>query len=48
VCTSSSQPTYIHTDYRSLEARKELREAAWQLDGWAETVSKVRDAQIRY
>ncbi|KAK7063985.1 Zn(2)-C6 fungal-type domain-containing protein [Favolaschia claudopus] len=26
--------------YPSLEARKELREKAWQIDGWAETVSK--------
>ncbi|KAJ7459180.1 hypothetical protein B0H11DRAFT_2060684 [Mycena galericulata] len=27
--------------YPSLEARKELREQAWQIDGWAETVSKT-------
>ncbi|KAF9469793.1 NIPSNAP-domain-containing protein [Collybia nuda] len=27
--------------YPSLEARKELREQAWQVDGWAETVSKT-------
>ncbi|RDB28785.1 Protein NipSnap 2 [Hypsizygus marmoreus] len=27
--------------YPSLEARKELREQAWQTDGWAETVSKT-------
>ncbi|KAG6873207.1 hypothetical protein C0995_001561 [Termitomyces sp. Mi166 len=27
--------------FRSLEARKELREQAWQIDGWAETVSKT-------
>jgi hypothetical protein len=27
--------------YRSLDARKETREEAWQIDGWAETVSKV-------
>ncbi|KAJ7878618.1 nipsnap family protein [Mycena leptocephala] len=27
--------------YPSLEARKELREKAWQIDGWAETVSKT-------
>jgi hypothetical protein len=27
--------------YPSLEARKETREKAWQLDGWAETVSKT-------
>ncbi|KIL71503.1 hypothetical protein M378DRAFT_65647 [Amanita muscaria Koide BX008] len=27
--------------YPSLEARKEIREKAWQLDGWAETVSKT-------
>lgn len=26
---------------RNLEARKEQREQAWQIDGWAETVSKV-------
>jgi hypothetical protein len=26
---------------RSMEARKEMREEVWQLDGWAETVSKV-------
>ncbi|KAJ7651676.1 hypothetical protein DFH06DRAFT_1207780 [Mycena polygramma] len=38
--------------YPSLEARKELREKAWQIDGWAETVSKTSssskfmDAQI--
>ena len=38
---------YVHlrnayTFYRNLEARKETREKAWQIDGWAETVSKVR------
>lgn len=27
--------------YPSLDSRKELREKAWQLDGWAETVSKT-------
>ncbi|KAG6919019.1 hypothetical protein DXG01_009729 [Tephrocybe rancida] len=27
--------------YPTLEARKELREQAWQIDGWAETVSKT-------
>jgi len=27
---------------RNLDARKEMREKAWQVDGWAETVSKVR------
>jgi len=27
--------------YPSLEARKETREKAWQIDGWAETVSKT-------
>lgn len=27
--------------YPSLEARKEMREKAWQIDGWAETVSKT-------
>jgi hypothetical protein len=27
--------------YRNLETRKEKREEAWELDGWAETVSKV-------
>jgi len=27
--------------YKSLEARKETREEAWQIDGWAETVSKT-------
>ncbi|KAJ7786594.1 NIPSNAP-domain-containing protein [Mycena metata] len=27
--------------YPSLEVRKELREQAWQIDGWAETVSKT-------
>jgi hypothetical protein len=26
---------------RSLQARKEIREKAWQVDGWAETVSKA-------
>lgn len=31
-----------HRCIRSLEARKETRENAWQIDGWAETVSKVR------
>lgn len=29
---------------RDLQTRKELRQKAWQLDGWAETVSKVRYA----
>jgi hypothetical protein len=24
-----------------MEVRKEIREEAWQVDGWAETVSKV-------
>lgn len=37
---------YIHfrkayTFHRNLEVRKETREKAWQIDGWAETVSKV-------
>ncbi|KAF8718922.1 hypothetical protein AX14_011665 [Amanita brunnescens Koide BX004] len=27
--------------YPSLQARKEIREKAWQVDGWAETVSKT-------
>ncbi|KAF8846122.1 NIPSNAP-domain-containing protein [Paxillus ammoniavirescens] len=27
--------------YPSLDARKEMREKAWQIDGWAETVSKT-------
>ncbi|KAJ7070781.1 hypothetical protein C8F01DRAFT_975748, partial [Mycena amicta] len=27
--------------YSNLEARKEMREKAWQIDGWAETVSKT-------
>jgi len=27
--------------YPSLEARKEMRETAWKIDGWAETVSKT-------
>lgn len=27
--------------FSSLEARKELREQAWRIDGWAETVSKA-------
>ncbi|KAJ8523287.1 hypothetical protein ONZ45_g252 [Pleurotus djamor] len=27
--------------YPSLEKRKEMREEAWQIDGWAETVSKT-------
>lgn len=27
--------------YPSLDARKETREKAWQIDGWAETVSKT-------
>ncbi|GLB35814.1 putative NIPSNAP [Lyophyllum shimeji] len=27
--------------YPTLEARKELREQAWKIDGWAETVSKT-------
>ncbi len=27
---------------RNLETRKETRENAWQIDGWAETVDKVR------
>ena len=27
-----------------LQARKETREKAWQLEGWSETVSKVCDA----
>ncbi|KDQ63122.1 hypothetical protein JAAARDRAFT_168615 [Jaapia argillacea MUCL 33604] len=27
--------------YPDLESRKEIREQAWQLDGWAETVSKT-------
>lgn len=27
--------------YPNLESRKEIREAAWQVDGWAETVSKT-------
>ena len=27
---------------RDLATRKEVREKAWQRDGWAETVSKVR------
>lgn len=33
-----------HNRVRSLEARKETREKAWQIDGWAETVAKVRDS----
>lgn len=32
---------HSHSCIRSLEARKETREKAWQIDGWAETVSKV-------
>lgn len=30
-----------HWALRNLEQRKEVREQAWQVDGWAETVSKV-------
>lgn len=26
---------------RDLEARKEIRDQAWKLEGWSETVSKV-------
>ncbi|KZT08669.1 NIPSNAP-domain-containing protein [Laetiporus sulphureus 93-53] len=29
--------------YRDLQARKETREKAWKLDGWAETVSKTAE-----
>lgn len=28
---------------RNLQARKEMREKAWQLEGWSETVTKVCD-----
>lgn len=31
-----------------LATRKEMREQAWQLDGWADTVSKVRDQAVTY
>ena len=37
---------FSHSDLscpaRDLATRKEVREKAWQRDGWAETVSKVR------
>ncbi len=32
--------------FRDLHSRKETREKAWQLDDWAETVSKVRFSRI--
>jgi hypothetical protein len=28
--------------YRDLETRKEMRERAWEVDGWADTVHKAR------
>ena len=31
---------------RDLTTRKETRQKAWEVDGWAETVSKVRGARF--
>ena len=28
--------------YRNLQTRKEMRENAWEVDGWASTVHKAR------
>jgi hypothetical protein len=37
---------FFMTLIRNLDSRKEKREQAWQLDGWAETVSKVRSIPL--
>jgi hypothetical protein len=35
--------TYRHIwHYKDLQSRKESRDKAWTISGWAETVSKVR------
>lgn len=46
ICGNTRAFLHVHlrkayTIYRNLEVRKETREKAWQIDGWAETVSKV-------
>jgi hypothetical protein len=33
---------YPFETYRDLETRKEMRERAWESDGWADTVHKAR------
>lgn len=42
----SHPPTFVSgvdiPSYRNLQTRKEMRERAWQVDGWADTVHKAR------
>lgn len=35
--------THFHC-FSNLHTRKELREQSWKIDGWAETVYKVKDS----
>lgn len=37
----SINTNWTYSGIRSLEKRKEAREEAWKIDGWAETVYKV-------
>ena len=38
----SRRSWYPFKMYRDLETRKEMRERAWEVDGWADTVHKAR------